>query len=80
MVSLIYKSGTIRLEMLGITFPCQSEEETISVFERCCSAVELPKIIITKTGLTCRRGQVAWLCVVDILRNTTERVSVCLKV
>ena len=65
---------------LGITFSCQSEEEAIRVFERCCSAVELPKIIITKTGLACCRGQVVWLCVVDILRNTTERVSVCLEV
>jgi hypothetical protein len=65
-------------KQLGITLPCQSEEEAISLFERCCSAVELPKT--TKTGLKCRRGQVTWLSAVDILRNENERVRVCLEV
>ena len=51
---------------LGIHMPIKTEQEAVSVFERCKSVVSVPHE--TVTGKRRRTGQLSWLTVVDFLR------------
>ena len=51
---------------LEITMPIKTEEEAVSVFERCRSVVSIPPE--TLTGKRRRTGQLTWLTIVDFLR------------
>ena len=51
---------------LGIHMPIKTEQEAVSVFERCKSVVSVPQE--TMTGKRRRTGQLSWLTVVDFLR------------
>ena len=51
---------------LEIPMPIKTEEEAVSVFERCRSVVSIPPE--TLTGKRRRTGQLTWLTVVDFLR------------